>query len=152
MIFSQHACRFEDRGVAENLYKRVGDYRSSCLSADRFKILFMKKYFFGSMGFLFVILASAFITTNESNSKIKTEDPLYWFDPSGVSYDGFRVKGDILTSGTQVYYTGCAEDEFHVECERGFTEDKLIDPDHPEYGVDPLKLDEYSDMIYKEEN
>lgn len=108
----------------------------------------MKKYVAGLVAIFAVIAAFAFIP----QSKSTVEDPLYWFDATGTSYDGHRVKGNIATSNTQINHTGCDGDVEQAECERGFTVDKLLNAAHPEYGVDPDKLEQYTDMIFVEEN
>jgi hypothetical protein len=112
----------------------------------------MKKYLFGLVALIFALATSAFTSINHDRSSTTVEDPLYWFDPTGTSYEGFRVKGDIFTTDTQIYETECDGDDTQDECQRGFTNDKLLISGQPENGVDPSKLGQYSEMIYVAEN
>lgn len=109
----------------------------------------MKKFriLFASLAVIAALVISAF-TIIPANQKTDAATSLYWFDPSGSSFEGYRLKGNISTPGTQVYVSGCDGSAMQDECQRGYTVDKLYDPGDPELGVDPSKVDQYTDQIF----
>ncbi|TAM95923.1 MAG: hypothetical protein EPN39_14220 [Chitinophagaceae bacterium] len=74
------------------------------------------------------VAASAFTTANSSYKTNSNAAAYYWFDPSNLTYN------DLNTVSGEESITGC-QSSVTSDCEHGFTQDQLVNPNDPSQGV-----------------
>lgn len=74
------------------------------------------------------VAASAFTAANSSYHANSKDPSYYWFDPSNTTYN------DLNTVSGEESITGC-QTPVAPDCEHGFTQSQLNDPNDPTQGV-----------------
>ena len=81
------------------------------------------------------------IATKATNHKASTGTSLYWFDPSGTTYDQQTDRDqEILDSG--------CPDESSVDCMRGYSASQLNNQLDPSQGVKTTEVENPVDRIH----
>lgn len=75
------------------------------------------------------VAASAFTTARSSYNANSKDSSYYWFDPNNSTYV------DLNTISGEESNTGCISPVTTQDCEHGFTQNQLVNPNDPSQGV-----------------
>lgn len=106
----------------------------------------MKKIKISMVAAAFIIGIGGAVATNATTHKATTGTNLYWFDPSGTTYDQFTDKTSEMQS------TGCPDQSLTIECVRGYSSSQLKNPADPSQGVKTTDVDSPQDIIHERLN
>jgi hypothetical protein len=90
----------------------------------------MKKYLLGFFAIVLAVGFSAFTTQHQvskASSRAAFVGELYWFDATGSYTGNFQTKENELT-------VACDDTGIDI-CERGYDDNDLVVPGHPEFGL-----------------
>jgi|SRR5690606_23604311 len=87
----------------------------------------MKKYLLGLVAVVIAVGLSAFTSAEKQTKTSDNFTSYYWFDLVGI-YTGFKTKPAEMVAST------CQDNSVDL-CRNGYIADDLLDPAHPEFGL-----------------